>query len=56
MDHAGGHGLLYPAGERTLFQPHLFRKFSRLDSENQGAVSGGPGLGVRFTFTIPSGR
>ena len=56
--------------------PHLFRKFSRIDSGDQGggtglglaickgiveahggriwAESDGPGLGARFTFTIPS--
>ena len=56
--------------------PHLFRKFSRLESEEQGgdtglglavckgiveahggriwAESDGPGLGARFTFTIPT--
>ncbi len=56
--------------------PHLFRKFSRIDSEEQGgdtglglaickgiveahggriwAESDGPGLGARFTFTIPT--
>ena len=55
--------------------PHLFRRFSRIDSEDQGADTGlglaickgiveahggriwgesdGPGLGARFTFTIP---
>ena len=56
--------------------PHLFRKFSRLEAEEQGgdtglglavckgiveahggriwAESDGPGLGARFTFTIPT--
>ena len=56
--------------------PHLFRKFSRLEAEEQGgdtglglavckgiveahggriwAESGGPGLGARFTFTLPT--
>ena len=56
--------------------PHLFRKFSRLEAEEQGgdtglglavckgiveahggriwAESAGPGLGARFTFTIPT--
>ena len=56
--------------------PHLFRKFSRLQSEEPGgdtgmglaickgivdahggriwAESGGPGLGARFTFTLPT--
>ena len=56
--------------------PHLFRKFSRVESEEQGgdtglglaickgiveahggriwADSAGPGLGARFTFTIPT--
>ena len=56
--------------------PHLFRKFSRIDTEEQGgntglglaickgiveahggriwAESDGPGLGARFTFTIPT--
>ena len=56
--------------------PHLFRKFSRLESEEQGgdtglglaickgiveahggriwAESDGPGLGARFTFTLPT--
>ena len=56
--------------------PHLFRKFSRIDAEEQGgdtglglaickgiveahggriwAESDGPGMGARFTFTVPS--
>ena len=56
--------------------PHLFRKFSRVQSEEQGgdtglglaickgiveahggriwAESDGPGLGARFTFTLPT--
>ena len=56
--------------------PHLFRKFSRIESEEQGgdtglglavckgiveahggriwAESDGPGLGARFTFTLPT--
>ncbi|MDE2933965.1 MAG: response regulator [Chloroflexota bacterium] len=56
--------------------PHLFRKFSRIESEEQGGDTGlglaicqgiveahggriwaeseGPGLGARFTFTIPT--
>ena len=56
--------------------PHLFRKFSRIESEEQGgdtglglavckgiveahggriwAESDGPGLGTRFTFTLPT--
>ena len=56
--------------------PHLFRKFSRIESEEQGgdtglglaickgiveahggriwAASDGPGLGARFTFTLPT--
>ena len=56
--------------------PHLFRKFSRIDAEDQGGDTGlglaickglveahggriwaeseGPGMGARFTFTLPS--
>ena len=69
------------AGLPTDRLPHLFRKFSRLDSEYPGrqpegsglglaiskgiieghggriwAESDGPGLGSRFTFTIPIGE
>ncbi len=58
--------------------PHLFRKFSRIEVEDQGGETGlglaickgiveahegriwaesdGPGLGARFTFTLPAGK
>ena len=63
-------------GIRAESLPHLFRKFSRIESEEQGGDTGlglaickgiveahggriwaeseGPGLGARFTFTIPT--